>query len=68
MNPRLAGVMTLFMPVALVITIIFAKFARERFREIRTKLAKINSYLSENPCRYFDPADLQQTGRMQGDF
>ncbi|TKB08157.1 ABC transporter ATP-binding protein [Desulforhopalus sp. IMCC35007] len=47
MNPRLAGVMTLFMPVALVITIIFAKFARERFREIRTKLAKINSYLSE---------------------
>ncbi|MFT5699499.1 MAG: ATP-binding cassette subfamily B multidrug efflux pump [Desulforhopalus sp.] len=47
MNPRLAGVMACFVPVALFITIIFAKLARERFREIRTKLAEMNSYLSE---------------------
>ena len=47
MNPRLATVMACFIPVALFITIIFAKFARERFREIRTKLAAMNSYLSE---------------------
>lgn len=47
MNPRLATIMAGFIPVALFITIVFAKIARERFREIRTKLAEMNSYLSE---------------------
>lgn len=47
MNPRLASIMGCFVPVALSITIIFAKLARIRFREIRTKLAEMNSYLSE---------------------
>lgn len=47
MNPRLALIMACFVPIALTITIIFAKLARERFREIRTKLAEMNSYLSE---------------------
>ncbi len=35
MNPRLAAIMACFIPVALTITIIFAKIARERLREIR---------------------------------
>lgn len=48
MNPRLASLMSLFVPVALFITIFFARLARERFRAIRTQLAKINSYLSES--------------------
>jgi len=48
MNPRLAAVMMLFVPLALLITIFFARLARERFREIRTQLAKLNSFLSEN--------------------
>ncbi len=47
MNPRLAGLMTLFVPVALLVTILFARLARERFRAIRTQLAKLNSFLSE---------------------
>ncbi|PHR27421.1 MAG: ABC transporter ATP-binding protein [Desulfotalea sp.] len=47
MNPRLAAIMACFVPIALYITNIFAKIARERFREIRTKLAEMNSYLSE---------------------
>lgn len=47
MNPRLALLMSLFVPLALFITILFAKLARERFRAIRTQLAKINSFLSE---------------------
>lgn len=47
MNPRLALVMSIFVPLALVITILFARLARERFRAIRTQLAKINSFLSE---------------------
>ena len=47
MNPRLAAVLSLFVPLALLITILFARLARERFRAIRTQLAKLNSFLSE---------------------
>ncbi len=48
MNPRLAGVMTIFIPLAIIITIFFARLAREQFRAIRIQLAKINSFLAEN--------------------
>jgi ATP-binding cassette, subfamily B, multidrug efflux pump len=47
MNPRLAGLMALFVPIALLITVLFARLARERFRAIRTQLAKLNSFLAE---------------------
>lgn len=47
MNPRLAAVMSIFVPTALIITIVFARLARERFRAIRSQLAKLNSFLSE---------------------
>lgn len=47
MNPRLALVMSIFIPIAFLITVLFARLAREKFRAIRTQLAKINSYLSE---------------------
>lgn len=47
MNPRLASLMALFVPIALCVTILFARLARERFREIRSQLAKLNSFLSE---------------------
>jgi len=48
MNPRLAAVMSVFVPMALLITILFARLARERFRAIRVQLVKLNSFLSEN--------------------
>lgn len=48
MNPRLAGVMTIFIPLAAIITIFFARLAREHFRAIRIQLARINSFLAEN--------------------
>ena len=48
MNPRLALVMSIFVPLSLIITILFARLARERFRAIRTQLAKLNSFLSES--------------------
>ena len=47
MNLRLALLMSLFVPVALAGTVLFARLAREKFRAIRIQLAKINSYLSE---------------------
>lgn len=48
MNARLALVMALFVPLALVVTVIFSRFAREKFRAIRTQLAKINTFLAES--------------------
>ncbi len=48
MNPRLAALLSLFVPLALLTTTLFARLARERFREIRTQLARLNSFLSES--------------------
>jgi ATP-binding cassette subfamily B protein len=47
MNVRLALVMSIFVPVSLVLTVLFARLAREKFRAIRSQLVKINSFLSE---------------------
>ena len=47
LNWRLALMMTLLLPVILIATFWFSKMARNVFREIRTNLARINSYLQE---------------------
>jgi ATP-binding cassette subfamily B protein len=47
MNPNLAALMTIFVPLSLIVTVSFARLARERFRAIRTQLARLNSFLSE---------------------
>ena len=47
MNVRLALIMSIFVPISLFTTVVFAKLAREKFRAIRSQLAKINSFLSE---------------------
>ncbi|KJS01747.1 MAG: ABC transporter ATP-binding protein [Desulfobulbaceae bacterium BRH_c16a] len=62
MNPRLAAVMSIFVPLSLVITILFARLARERFRAIRSQLAKLNSFLSESLSGI---AILQLFGRQE---
>jgi ATP-binding cassette subfamily B protein len=62
MNPRLATVMSVFVPLAMIITVIFARLARARFRAIRSQLAKLNSFLSETLSGI---AILQLFGRQQ---
>jgi len=47
MNSRLALVMSVFVPVSLGLTILFARLARNKFRAIRSQLVKINSFLAE---------------------
>ncbi|MBM9614178.1 ABC transporter ATP-binding protein [Desulfobulbus rhabdoformis] len=47
MNWHLALVMTIFIPLAVLLTVIFSRFARVQFRAIRSQLAKINSFLAE---------------------
>jgi len=46
-NRELAAIMTVFVPISLFITIFFARLARERFRAIRSQLARLNSFLAE---------------------
>jgi len=68
MNARLAAIMSLLVPISLIMTVIFARLARERFRAIRTQLARINSFLSEAIAGI---SILQLFGRQQtakGDF
>ncbi|MDW7772445.1 MAG: ABC transporter ATP-binding protein [Desulfobulbaceae bacterium] len=48
MNARLALVMSLFVPLSFIITLIFSRLARENFRAIRSQLARLNSYLQES--------------------
>ena len=47
MNFRLALVMSVFVPLSLFITLVFSRMAREKFRAIRSQLAKLNSFLQE---------------------
>ena len=47
-NVRLALMMLIFVPLSLLITIIFAKLAREKFRAIRSQLSRLNSFIQES--------------------
>ncbi|MGD9949814.1 MAG: ABC transporter ATP-binding protein [Desulfobulbus sp.] len=48
MNWRLAVVMMAFFPLAVLVTVVFSRFAREKFRAIRSQLAQLNSFLAES--------------------
>ena len=47
MNRKLALLMSIFVPLSALFTRLFARLAREKFRAIRTQLAKLNSFLQE---------------------
>lgn len=47
-NWQLALVVTAFFPVLVWITVEFRKRARDAYREVRRKLAKLNAYISES--------------------
>ncbi len=47
MNVKLAAMMSIFLPVAAVITYLFSRLAREHFSAIRSQLSAINSFLGE---------------------
>lgn len=48
MNGRLALVMALFVPLAVVSTQLFSRIARLKFRAIRSQMAKMNAFLAES--------------------
>lgn len=48
LNVRLALVMSVFVPLALILTLAFSRLAREKFRAIRSQLSRINSFVQES--------------------
>lgn len=48
LNVKLALVMSVFVPLALVMTLVFSRLAREKFRAIRSQLSRINSFVQES--------------------
>ena len=48
LNVRLALVMSVFVPLALILTLVFSRLAREKFRAIRSQLSRINSFVQES--------------------
>ncbi|MGI6657458.1 MAG: ABC transporter ATP-binding protein [Desulfobulbus sp.] len=48
MNRYLALVMAIFIPLALLMTIVFSRLARERFRALRAQLSRLNSFWAES--------------------
>jgi ATP-binding cassette subfamily B protein len=47
-NWKLAGVTLAVTPLVLILTTFFRNAARERYRDMRTKIARLNSYLNES--------------------
>ncbi|MBU0482739.1 MAG: ABC transporter ATP-binding protein/permease [Proteobacteria bacterium] len=47
MNWRLAALMLVLIPIILLNTLVFSRLARIAFRDIRTNLARLNSFLQE---------------------
>jgi ATP-binding cassette subfamily B protein len=47
-NSRLAALMLAFSPLILLATYLFRNVARSRYREMRTRIARLNSYLNES--------------------
>ena len=47
MNPGLGLAMTLFLPLALLASLLFSRLVRSCFRLIRTRLARLNTFLQE---------------------
>ncbi|GAB4347513.1 MAG: ABC transporter ATP-binding protein [Desulfobulbaceae bacterium] len=63
MNVRLALLLSIFVPLSILTTILFARLARQKFRDIRRQLVKLNSFLQES---IFGITIIQLFGR-QGD-
>ena len=46
-NRQLAMIMMMYVPLSFLVTILFARLAREKFRAIRSQLSRINTYVQE---------------------
>lgn len=65
MNFRLALLLSVFVPLSILFTVIFARLAREKFRAIRRQLVKLNSFLQES---IFGLKVIQLFGRQEDNY
>ncbi|WP_242985404.1 ABC transporter ATP-binding protein [Vallitalea okinawensis] len=48
LNAKLSVIVLTILPVIVILTFIYKKFSRENYRVVRTRLSKINAFLSEH--------------------
>ena len=65
MNFRLALLLSLFVPAAIGITVVFSRLARQKFRAIRQQLVRLNSFLQES---IFGLRVIQLFGRQADNY
>jgi ATP-binding cassette subfamily B multidrug efflux pump len=65
MNFRLALMLSLFVPAAIAITVVFSRLARQKFRAIRQQLVRLNSFLQES---IFGLRVIQLFGRQADNY
>jgi len=64
-NIRLALIMSIYVPLAVLLTSVFSRLAREKFRAIRSQLSRLNSYIQESVSGI---SIIQLFGRQETSF
>lgn len=67
-NYKLTLILLLFLPVVIIAAIIFRKYSRQNYREVRSGVSNINAYLSENLSGIKIIQSFNQEEKINTDF
>tara|TARA_B100001939_G_scaffold344316_1_gene358544 strand:+ start:7644 stop:9452 length:1809 start_codon:yes stop_codon:yes gene_type:complete len=67
-NYKLTLILLLFLPVVIIAAIIFRKYSRQNYREVRSGVSNINAYLSENLSGIKIIQSFNQEEKINSDF
>ena len=67
-NYKLTFILLLFLPVVIIAAIIFRKYSRQNYREVRSGVSNINAYLSENLSGIKIIQSFNQEEKINTDF
>ena len=67
-NYKLTLILLLFLPVVIIAAIIFRKYSRHNYREVRSGVSNINAYLSENLSGIKIIQSFNQEEKINTDF
>ena len=67
-NYKLTLILLIFLPVVIIAAIIFRKYSRQNYREVRSGVSNINAYLSENLSGIKIIQSFNQEEKINTDF
>ena len=67
-NYKLTLILLLFLPVVIIAAIIFRKYSRQNYRDVRSGVSNINAYLSENLSGIKIIQSFNQEEKINTDF